>query len=128
MVFTLDQGPTETHNLANSHTPASWRFTWRTKQMIKRTILASTLMASSILVSGTVLACDAMGPSAHMGQLMSVNDAHSTFTIRDAQTQSPITFTANEEIMSGLKGASGSIMVKYEKEDDGSLNAVGVTF
>ena len=96
--------------------------------MMKRSILVSTLVASSILASGTVLACDAMGPSAHMGQLMSVNTAHSTFTIRDAQTQSPITFTANDEIMTGLKGASGSIMVNYMKEEDGNLNAVGVTF
>lgn len=95
---------------------------------MKQTLLASTLVASSILASGSVLACDAMGPSAHMGQLMSVNAAQSTFTIRDAQSQSPITFTANDEIITGLKGASGSIMVKYEKEDDGNLNAVGVTF
>lgn len=96
--------------------------------MMKRTMLASTLVASSIIASGTVLACDAMGPSAHMGQLMSVNAAQSTFTIRDAQSQSPITFTANDEIITGLKNASGSIMVKYEKEDDGNLNAVGITF
>ena len=96
--------------------------------MKKHMIIASTLLASSLLASGTALACDAMGPASHMGQLMSVNEAQSTFTIRDAQTQSPITFTANDEIITGLKGASGSVMVKFEKEDDGNLNAVGVSF
>ncbi|WP_455198667.1 hypothetical protein [Kaarinaea lacus] len=96
--------------------------------MNKQLIIASTLIASSLFISGTAMACDALGPSAHMGQLMSVNAAQSTFTIRDAQTQSAITFTANDEIITGLKGANGNIMVNYEKEDDGNLNAVGVTF
>lgn len=96
--------------------------------MIKSTVIAGVLFTASVVASGSALACDAMGPSAHMGLLMSVDATNSTFTIRDAQTQSPITFTANDEIITGLKSASGSIMVKYEKEDDGNLNAVGVTF
>lgn len=96
--------------------------------MIKPALLSSTLVISSLLVMGSVMACDAMGPGAHMGQLMSVNAAQSTFTIRDAQSQSPITFSASDEIIAGLEGMNGSVMVKYEKEDDGNLNAVGVTF
>ena len=93
-----------------------------------RTFLISILMGFSIVLSGSALACDGMGKSAHMGQLMSINKAQNTFTIRDAQTQNPITFTANEEIITGMKDASGSIMVKYTEEDNGNLNAVGVTF
>jgi hypothetical protein len=62
-----------------------------------------------------------------MGQLMSVNAADKTFTIRDAQSRGPITFVANNEIIEGLKEAKGSVMVNYE-EDGETLKAVGVTF
>jgi hypothetical protein len=99
-----------------------------TQNMTKRTTLALTLFTASLFASSAALACDAMGKSTHMGQLMSVDAKQKTFTIRDAQSQSPVTFTANNEILAGLKEASGSIMVNYEEEDGGSLNAVGVTF
>lgn len=95
--------------------------------MYQRTLLASALLMVSLLVSGAALACDSMGSSAHMGQLMSVDANKMTFTIRDAQSQSPITFAANSEIITGLKGFAGSLMVNYEESDAG-LQAVGVTF
>lgn len=75
----------------------------------------------------TTWACDAAGPSTHVGNVLSVDAGKKTFTIRDAQTNSPITFAANNDILAGLKGASGSVMVNYEEKDDG-LTAVGVTF
>ena len=96
--------------------------------MIKHTTLASALMVGSMFISGAVLACDGAGPSTHMGQLMSLDTTNHTFTIRDAQTQGPITFKANDEIMTGLKDYSGNLMVNYEEKEDGGLNAVGVTF
>lgn len=96
--------------------------------MTKRTTFVITALFASLFISGVTLACDAMGKSTHMGQLMSVDATQKTFTIRDAQSQSPITFTANNDILTGLKDASGSIMVNYEEKDGGSLNAVGVTF
>ena len=96
--------------------------------MNKLNTMAISLFTAALLVSGTSLACDGMGKSTHMGQLMSVDAAGKTFTIRDAQSQSPLTFTANNEILTGLKEATGSIMVNYEEKDDGGLNAVGVTF
>ena len=96
--------------------------------MTKRNTIAFTLFTASLFVSGATFACDAMGPSKHMGQLMTINTEKSTFTIRDAQSQSPVTFNANSDILTGLKGASGSIMVNYEENDAGGLNAVGVTF
>ena len=95
--------------------------------MARQLTFALTLLTASLFVSGTALACDSMGTNKHMGQLMSVDNTQKTFTIRDAQSQSPVTFTANNEILTGLKEASGSIMVNYEETDDG-LNAVGVTF
>jgi hypothetical protein len=96
--------------------------------MTNRITLAITFLFVSLFASSAVLACDAMGPSKHMGQLMTINTEKSTFTIRDAQSQSPVTFNANSDILTGLKGASGSIMVNYEENDAGGLNAVGVTF
>lgn len=96
--------------------------------MNKHTILATALLLGTLFGASTALACDAMGPSTHMGSLMSVDAATHTFTIRDAQSSSPITFVASEEIITGLKGFAGSLMVNYEKNADGGFNAVGVTF
>ena len=73
------------------------------------------------------MACGAKDGMTHMGAVLSVDASGKTFTIRDAQTQKPITFLANNEIIEGLKDAKGSIMVNYEENGD-QLKAVGVTF
>lgn len=96
--------------------------------MNKRIIFIITLFLATLFGASAAQACDAMGPSTHMGSLMSVDAAKHTFTIRDAQSSSPITFVATQEIITGLKGFAGSLMVNYEENDDGGLNAVGVTF
>ncbi|HHI94560.1 MAG TPA: hypothetical protein ENK04_13785 [Gammaproteobacteria bacterium] len=96
--------------------------------MYKKSLLSGVLLAGALFTSGAVLACESMGPSTHMGQLMSVDATKHTFTIRDAESRSPITFAATQEIITGLKGFAGSLMVNYEENDNGSLNAVGVTF
>jgi len=96
--------------------------------MHKRNLLNGILLAGAMFVSGTTLACESMGPSTHMGQLMSVDATKHTFTIRDAESSSPVTFIATQEIITGLKGFAGSLMVNYEENDDGGLQAKGVTF
>ncbi len=96
--------------------------------MYKRNLLSSILLASAMFASSATLACESMGPATHMGQLMSVDVTKHTFTIRDAESSSPITFIATQEIITGLKGFAGSLMVNFEENDDGDLNAVGVTF
>ncbi len=96
--------------------------------MYQQNILSGILLAGALFASSTVLACESMGPATHMGQLMSVDAAKHTFTIRDAESSSPITFIATQEIITGLKGFAGSLMVNYEENDDGDLSAVGVTF
>lgn len=93
---------------------------------IKSTFLGSILVGL-FLVPSLSSACDAAGKSTHIGNLMTVNAEQNTFTIRDAQSRGPITFIANNEIIEGLKDASGSIMVNYEENGD-TLTAVGVTF
>ncbi|MCG6970754.1 MAG: hypothetical protein LJE85_13395 [Gammaproteobacteria bacterium] len=95
--------------------------------MISKSMISGLAMACAVLTSSTAWACDAAGKSTHIGSLMTVNAEQSTFTIQDAQSRSPITFTADKEIMEGLKGASGSVMVNYMEEGD-TLKAVGVTF
>lgn len=96
--------------------------------MSKRNLFSGILLTGALLASSAVLACDGMGPQKHMGQLMSVDASKHTFTIRDAQSSSPITFVATQEIITGLKGFAGNLMVNYEEDDKGGLNAVGVTF
>ena len=93
---------------------------------MRKTTFTGLALAAS-LFSASVLACDAMGPSTHMGQLMSIDAANSTFTIRDAQSGGPITFSADADVLKALKAHSGSVMVNYE-EDEAGNKAVGVSF
>ncbi|MGD8639679.1 MAG: hypothetical protein PVF34_05285 [Gammaproteobacteria bacterium] len=95
----------------------------------KNTIIKSLLLGTLLLAPLSIWACDAAGPSTHIGTVQSVDAAGKTFTIIDAQSQAPITFVANNEIIDGLKDAKGSVMVNYEEmEDSTNLKALGVTF
>ncbi len=94
--------------------------------MRKHTLIAAAL--ATALFSASTLACDAMGPSTHMGQLMSIDPTNSTFTIRDAQSGDPITFTTDADVLKALKAHHGSVMVNYEENDEGSNKAIGVSF
>jgi hypothetical protein len=97
--------------------------------LVKKTIVKSVLAATLLCAPLITWACDAAGPSTHVGNIKSVDATGKTFTIIDAQTQSPITFVANNEIINGLKDAKGSVMVNYEEmEDSSKLKALGVTF
>ncbi|HEY5602734.1 MAG TPA: hypothetical protein VIM41_06465 [Gammaproteobacteria bacterium] len=105
------------------------------KQSISKTTFSKatgikTLLAAALLIAPVATwACDAAGPSTHIGTVKSVDASGKTFTIIDAQTRTPITFAANNEIIDGLKDATGSVMVNYEKvEGSDNLKAVGVTF
>ncbi len=93
---------------------------------MRKTTLSGLALAAA-LFSASALACDAMGPSTHMGQLMSIDPDKATFTIRDAQSGGPITFSADADVLKALKAHTGSVMVNYE-EDETGIKAVGVTF
>jgi len=93
---------------------------------MRKTTLTGLALAAVLFSAGT-LACDAMGPGTHMGQLLSVDPANSTFTIRDAQSGGPITFNADADILKALKAHTGSLTVDYEENDAGN-KAVGVAF
>lgn len=89
-------------------------------------LVISTLASALLIASTSIWACGGEASGKHIGSVMKVNN--SSFTIRDAETNSPITFNASADIMSEVKSASGRIMVNYEENDEGALNAVGVTF
>lgn len=96
--------------------------------MSSRIVNAVLLSTSLALASGAALACGGANSGKHMGNVTSVNPEAKTFTIRDAETSKSITFKANDEIMKGLKKASGSIMVNFEENTEGALQATGVSF
>lgn len=95
--------------------------------MLKKSMMIVAFIASVFLVPVYTWACDGAGPMTHVGNVLSIDAKAKTFTLRDAQTSSPITFKANDEIINGLKDAHGMITVKYQEDGD-KLNAVGVTF
>ena len=95
--------------------------------MTKRLFAAAAVVAA---IAGSPLAawaCDGAGPATHIGKVTAIDAAGKKFTIKDVQSQGPITFSANDEIIKGVQGAKGMVTVKYE-EGDGGLKAVGVTF
>ncbi len=96
----------------------------KTKKILSITILA----LAAIFSANSVLACGGEASGKHIGSIMKVNASKSTFTIRDAETRSPITFNADDDIMAEVQGVSGRIMVNYEENDEGALMAIGVTF
>jgi len=88
----------------------------------------AVLASAAIMSSSAVFACGGEASGKHIGAMLKVNSAKSTFTIRDAETSSPITFNADADIMKEVKSVSGRIMVNYEENDEGALTAIGVTF
>jgi hypothetical protein len=95
------------------------------KQFLIKAILTALLFIAPL----STWACDAAGPSTHIGTVQSVDASSKTFTIIDAQTRTPIKFVASNEIIDGLKDAKGSVMVNFEQmEGSSGLKAVGVTF
>lgn len=96
------------------------------RKILQRTLITAVL-AGALFITGAALACDSAGPSTHIGQLLSIDKDTQTFTIRDAESRGPITFSANAEIITALQGFAGNLMVNYQEGDMG-LTALGVTF
>ena len=95
--------------------------------MAKNVLAGAVMMAGLLAMPLASFACDGAGPSTHIGKVSSVDAAGKKFTITDVQSKGPITFSANEEILKGVKDAKGMVTVKYQ-EKEGGLTAVGVTF
>ena len=96
--------------------------------MFKKSLFILGLAICLLAASGAVFACGGANSGKHIGSVTSVDKSGSTFTIRDMESNSPMTFKANGEIMANIGGANGTVMVNYEEDEEGSLVAVGVTF
>jgi len=82
---------------------------------IKLSIAA--MLIAGLALSTSALACDAAGPNTHVGQVLNVDGNH--FTIRDAQTGGPISFTAGEHMKGSMPAPGDAVTIKYsghEKE------------
>jgi len=83
--------------------------------MMKRiSMIAAAMLLAGGMVPKMASACDAAGEHTHVGQVLSV-DGH-TFTIRDAQSGGPISFTANKKMQGSMPAPGDSIAVKYSGE------------
>ena len=87
------------------------------------------LLASVILMSMSAAgwACKMAGNNKHVGEVTKVDQVSGTFTIRDAETNAPIVFSANREILSNAQHAQGQVMVSYENREK-KLVAVDINY
>ena len=83
--------------------------------MYRRQAIAALVGALLAAGSTAVWACKAAGPDTHVGVLQSVDAQAKSFTIIDAETRGPITFSADEAILNNLKDVKGMIAVLHQK-------------
>lgn len=90
---------------------------------MKNRMLVPMIVASMLLLgSASALACSAAGPNKHVGPITSIDSKGGFFTILDAQTQQPISFTASKEILDKAAKTKGTVTVNF-KDDKGKLTA-----
>jgi len=104
----------------------SHHYLTNSEEKMKKTLAAYVIVSAAALAPATVLACSAAGPSTHVGNVLSVDADQGRFTIRDAETMEPLTFTASESILGTLKNSAGMVFVDYEQDGD-ALKALNVT-
>ena len=92
---------------------------------MKDTMYVAGLLAAILLAPVSSLACSALGPNKHVGTVIGLDGNAQTITVLDAQTRQPVTFLANEKLLSKAKNAKGQIVVDYEAEGT-QLRAIGI--
>jgi hypothetical protein len=88
-------------------------------------VIASAMLMMT--VSATGWACKMAGENKHVGVVTKVDQVSGTFTIRDAETNAPIVFSANREMLSNASHAQGQVMVSYENREK-QLVAVDINY
>ncbi len=81
---------------------------------------------AALLTSSITLACSAMGPKTHVGQITEIDREHKTLTIMDVETQKPITFSLDNKLLLAVNSASGQVIVRYRDGDNGELVATNI--
>jgi len=71
----------------------------------------AAMLVAGLALSTPAMACDAAGPNTHVGQVLNVDGNH--FTIRDAQTGGPISFTAGEHMKGSVPAPGDAVTIKY---------------
>ena len=95
--------------------------------MQHKVIIPVLAAAMLMTVSATGWACKMAGDHKHVGVVTKVDQMSGTFTIRDAETNAPIVFSANREMLSNAQHAQGPIMVSYENREK-QLVAVDISY
>jgi len=90
----------------------------------KITTLCFALIA--LFASSVTLACSAMGPKTHVGNITEIDRDHHTLTIMDAETQKPITFSVDNKQLLALNSSAGQVIVRYRDGENGELIATSV--
>ncbi|MDH3694116.1 MAG: hypothetical protein OER96_06050 [Gammaproteobacteria bacterium] len=93
---------------------------------MKKNIVRYLVTLAAGLMPTVTLACAAAGPNTHVGAVLSVKPEQGTFTIRDAQSMGPVTFTASESILESVQNSAGTVFVDFEQDGD-TLKALSVT-
>ena len=68
------------------------------------------------LVSFASLACGGPDSTTHVGELLSVDKNGGQFTIHDVMLDAPISFVADDQMLSNLESVIGMIQVDFEKQ------------
>ncbi|NOY72007.1 MAG: hypothetical protein GXP14_06470 [Gammaproteobacteria bacterium] len=96
--------------------------------MKRKTGLIVGFLFGLLALSNAAIACGGAESGKHIGQVLSMNSSSGTFTIQDAETNKAITFNADADILTNIKGANGRVMVNYEENDEGALVATSIAF
>ncbi len=94
--------------------------------MATRKLATLCFALATLLASSVTLACSAMGPNTHVGNITEINRAAQTLTILDAETQQPITFSVDNKQLLALNSLSGQVVVRYRDGDNGELVVTSV--
>jgi hypothetical protein len=93
--------------------------------MKNRSLIVITIL--TVFLLGQVAmgwACKSAGPNTHVGGVTTIDAKAQTFTIKDAETDQPMTFSATDTILAGLK-VKERVVVGY-KEEKGKMVAIDV--
>jgi len=80
--------------------------------------LVAAIIAAAIFVPATALACSVAGPRTHVGTLTGTDPDNGTFSIIDAESRQPMTFSAQPDIIESLMGTQGVVSIDYQKSGD----------
>ena len=86
-------------------------------KMMRLLTMGAVALGFTLIAALPSLACDAMGPNRHVGVVTAIDPQAGSFTIVDAQTREPISFTAQEEILNTLR-LNSRFIVTFKEEGD----------